>query len=102
MKKIHVYVLIGVLVAASGFMAVAGLAAGQDDVVPFVVATANGPSKLDPVDAYDSESIETIMQVVEGLYLYNYTSPEMESIPNLASAMGVWSLDGNSELTILT
>jgi peptide/nickel transport system substrate-binding protein len=102
MKKIHVYVLIGVLVAASGFMAVAGLTAAQDDVVPFVVRTANGPGKLDPLDAYDSESIETIMQVVEGLYIYNYSSPEMESIPNLAASMGTWSVDGSGNLTILT
>ena len=92
MKKIHVYLLIGVLVAASGFFAVAGLTVAQDDVIPFVVATASGPGKLDPLDAYDSESIETIMQVVEGLYIYNYSSPEMESIPSLAAAMGTWSL----------
>jgi ABC-type transport system substrate-binding protein len=102
MKKIHVYVLIGVLVAASGFMAVASFGVGQDTVVPFVVATASGPGKLDPLDAYDSESIDTIMQVVDGLYMYNYSSTEMESIPNLAEEMGTWSTDGSGDLTILT
>ncbi len=65
----------------------------QEDVLPFIVATGNGPSKLDPLDAYDSESIETIMQVVEGLYIYNYSSPEMEVIPNLAASLGTWSPD---------
>ena len=98
MKKIHVYLLIGVLVASSGFMAVAGLAQ-EEDVVPFVVATASGPGKLDPLDAYDSESIETIMQVCEGLYIYNYSSAEMESIPMLADSMGTWDVTGK-ELTI--
>jgi ABC-type transport system substrate-binding protein len=102
MKKIHVYVLIGVLVAASGLMAVASFGASQETVVPFVVATANGPGKLDPLDAYDSESIETIMQVTDGLYMYNYSSSEMESIPNLAEEMGTWSVDGSGDLTILT
>jgi ABC-type transport system substrate-binding protein len=101
MKKIHVYLLIGMLLATSGFLAVSGLAVAQDDVIPFVVGTANGPGKLDPVDAYDSESIETIMQVCEGLYMYNYSSPEMESIPCLASAMGTWSVNGSGDLVIL-
>ena len=73
--------------------------AENEDRVPFVVATANGPGKLDPLDAYDSESIETIMQVCEGLYIYNYSSPEMESIPCLAASMGSWSPDAKN-LTI--
>jgi ABC-type transport system substrate-binding protein len=64
-----------------------------EDVIPFVVATSNGPSKLDPLDAYDSVSIETIMQVVEGLYIHNYSSSEMEVIPCLASELGTWSPD---------
>ena len=98
MKKIHVYLLIGVMVFASGILAVSGFTAGQTET-PFIVATANGPGKLDPLDAYDSESIETIMQVVEGLYSYNYSSAEMESIPNLAASMGTWSPDAKN-LTI--
>lgn len=39
------------------------------------------------------------MQVVEGLYQYNYSSKEMESIPNLAASLGTWSLDAKN-LTI--
>ncbi len=71
----------------------------QEEVIPFIVATANGPGKLDPLDAYDSESIDTIMQVCEGLYIYNYSSPEMEAIPCLANSMGVWS-NNYQDLTI--
>ena len=66
---------------------------GQHDTESFVVATAHGPGKLDPLDAYDSESMETIMQVCEGLFRYNYSSSEMESIPCLADGMGSWSPD---------
>lgn len=99
MKKIHVYLLIGVMLFASSVLAVSGFAAAQNDASPFIVATANGPSKLDPLDAYDSESIETITQAVEGLYIYNYSSPEMESIPCLAASMGTWSPDSKN-LTI--
>jgi len=102
MKKIYVYLLLGVLLGSSAFFAISGLAVAQDEVIPFVVGTKEGPGKLDPVDAYDSVSIETIMQVVEGLYMYNYSSPEMESIPCLASELGTWSEDPvTHELTIL-
>jgi ABC-type transport system substrate-binding protein len=101
MKKIHVYLLIGIMLSASGILAAVGFSAAQDDVVPFIVATANGPGKLDPLDAYDSESIDTIMQVVEGLYMYNWSSPDMESIPLLAASMGTWSLDSKNLSIVL-
>ncbi len=55
---------------------------------PFNVGTATNPPKLDPQDQYDSESAETIGQVCEGLLRYNYTSPEMEGIPQLATSFG--------------
>jgi len=90
MKKLYVYLLIGLMVFGSVGIAVTAFATAQDEVVPFIVATQEGPGKLDPVDAYDSLSIYTIGQVVEGLYRYNYSSPEMESIPCLAASMGVW------------
>ena len=99
MKKVTTYVLLSVMLFASSIAAVSSFASAQDIVVPFVVATANGPGKLDPLDAYDSESIETIMQVCEGLYMYNYSSSEMESIPALAASMGTWSPDSKN-LTI--
>ena len=37
--------------------------AENEDKVPFVVATASGPTTLDPLEADDSESMETIRQV---------------------------------------
>jgi len=86
-------VLTIVTISIFGVVCPISLIHAQDDVIPFVVRTASGPGKLDPLDAYDSESIETIMQVCEGLYMYNYSSSEMESIPCLAASMGTWSLD---------
>ncbi|TFG19194.1 MAG: hypothetical protein EU530_06955 [Promethearchaeota archaeon] len=86
-------VLILVAISVMGVVCPISSSYAKDDVVPFVVATANGPGKLDPLDAYDSESMDTIMQVVEGLYIYNYSSAEMEVIPNLAASLGTWSLD---------
>lgn len=89
------------MLCASSFLAVAGFSAAQDEVVPFIVAQAEGPGKLDPLDAYDSISINTIMQVVEGLYMYNWSSPDMESIPLLAASMGTWSLDSKNLSIVL-
>ena len=85
MRKCSFIIVLVVLLGSS--VVLPQFAAAQDDVVPFIVATDNGPGKLDPVAAYDSESIQTIMQVVEGLYRYNYSSPEMESIPCLAATV---------------
>ncbi|MHA1819762.1 MAG: ABC transporter substrate-binding protein [Promethearchaeota archaeon] len=62
--------------------------------VPFTVATPDTPKYIDPVDAYDSVSIDAISQCLEGLYAYNLSSKEMEPIPRLAAAMGTWSTDG--------
>ena len=82
MKKLYVYVLISSMLLASLAVTFVGFSAAQD--APFVVGTATNPPKLDPQDQYDSESAETIGQVCEGLLRYNYTSPEMEGIPQLA------------------
>jgi ABC-type transport system substrate-binding protein len=60
-----------------------GFSAAQD--APFVVGTATNPPKIDPQDQYDSESAELIGQVCEGILRYNYSSPEMEGIPQLGT-----------------
>jgi ABC-type transport system substrate-binding protein len=99
-KKISVWCLLGICLASS-FLFVLPVSA-QDNIISFVVGKKYGPWKLDPLDAYDSESIDTIMQVCEGLYMYNYSSPEMECIPCLASEIGTWSFNGSGDLVILT
>ncbi|MBN2155336.1 MAG: hypothetical protein JW776_04785 [Candidatus Lokiarchaeota archaeon] len=93
MKKLYVYILIATMICSSAFVVTMGFTAAQQDA-PFVVGTYSSLPKLDPQDQYDSESAETIGQVCEGLYRYNYSSPEMESIPQLAAAMG--SLNGDN------
>ncbi|MFX1402702.1 MAG: ABC transporter substrate-binding protein, partial [Promethearchaeota archaeon] len=60
----------------------------------FIVGVRAGPFDLDPHVAWDSWSYQTIDQVCEGLYGYNYSDPEMPIIPYLATADGVWSPDG--------
>jgi ABC-type transport system substrate-binding protein len=82
------------MLLASMAVTFVGFSAAQD--APFVVGTATNPPKLDPQDQYDSESAETIGQVCEGLLRYNYSSPEMEGIPQLATAPG--TVEGNEAI----
>ncbi|MBA7691170.1 hypothetical protein ES703_99710 [subsurface metagenome] len=60
----------------------------------FKVGVSRGPYDLDPQNAWDQWSYQTIEQVCEGLYGYNYSDPEMDIIPYLATADGTWSPDG--------
>jgi len=62
--------------------------------IPFVYGARNRLYALDPQDAWDRGSFDVIQQVCEGLYGYNFSDPEMTIIPYLATADGVWSLDG--------
>lgn len=62
--------------------------------VTFRVGVSSGPIDIDPHNVWDQDSYQTIDQVFEGLYGYNYSDPEMEIIPYLATADGVWSPDG--------
>ena len=67
--------------------------------MPFTVSASDTPQNVDPANAYDSVSYDTLNQVYEGLYTYNLSSSSMESIPMLAKEMGVWN-DDKTNLTI--
>ncbi len=67
--------------------------------LPFTVGAGDSPQNVDPANAYDSVSYDTLNQVYEGLYTYNLSSTEMESIPMLAKAMGSYD-STNTNLTI--
>jgi len=90
--------LLGICVVGTVFLV---LPFTRKEVIPFVIGFENGPTTLDPVNAYDSETIDTLMQVCEGLYRYNYSSPELECIPCLADEMGTWSVNGTGDRVIL-
>jgi peptide/nickel transport system substrate-binding protein len=90
------------MLLATAAVSFTSFAAAQDDYQPFVYGDDASPGKLDPADAYDSASIGLIMQVCEGLFEYNYSSPEMESIPMLATDMGTLSPTFNGDMVNLT
>jgi ABC-type transport system substrate-binding protein len=104
MKKNYVFLLIGMMFVASGLAAFAGFTAAQEKG-PLVIGDPYSVPQLDPQDAYDSGSADVIRQVMEGLYAFNYSSQEMESIPNLALDLGspsaLWGVDNKQvNLTI--
>lgn len=57
------------------------------------VGTYSGPIDLDPLNAWDTASNNVIRQTVEGLYMINYSDPDLGRIPMLAVDDGVWSDD---------
>ena len=65
----------------------------------FVVGTGSGPSDLDPVRSWDSASNDVIEQVLEGLYKYNLSDPNLGIIPILAADYGTWDSTG-TEFTV--
>ncbi|MHA1883734.1 MAG: ABC transporter substrate-binding protein [Promethearchaeota archaeon] len=55
---------------------------GENEV--FRVGTLHGPNDLDPVDCWDRWSVDVLFQVVEGLFSYNLSDPNLTLIPQLA------------------
>ncbi|TFF99019.1 MAG: ABC transporter substrate-binding protein [Promethearchaeota archaeon] len=53
-----------------------------------VFGTMEGPADLDPQDAWDSASFDVIDNVVEGLFGYNLSDPNLPVIPMLAESLG--------------
>ncbi|MFX1327740.1 MAG: ABC transporter substrate-binding protein, partial [Promethearchaeota archaeon] len=48
------------------------------------------PFTIDAQDAWDSASNNMLLQVVEGIYAYDYADPALPKVPRLAAAMGTW------------
>ncbi len=52
------------------------------------------PYEIDPLRAIDTNAYAVIDQVVEGLFAYDLSHPQMEIITRLAADFGSWSIDG--------
>ena len=64
------------------------------DINSLNYGTRYGPDSIDPHCAVDPWSFNVIEQVVETLFSYDFSDPELSIIPRLASDYGVWSPDG--------
>jgi len=55
-----------------------------------IVGTDSGPGNIEPLHAWDTSSIDVIRQTLEGLYMINYSDPDLGRMPVLALDDGVW------------
>jgi ABC-type transport system substrate-binding protein len=98
MKKINVFLLLGVLLTSSLYLGANAVA--QDDVEVLIYGNI-GTSMVDTIDlhdAWDSASIDVLDQVLEGLFAYNLTDPDLGIINRLATDFE-WTPD-NLNLTV--
>ena len=66
--------------------------------VTIVMGTSRGPVDLDPQYCWDSASADVIEQVIEGLFTYNLSDPDLGLIPSLA-LWGGWDDTANTDGT---
>lgn len=64
-----------------------------------IYGTINIYDDLDPHETRDSDTIDLINQVAEGLFAYNLGSSDGEIVPRLAASCGEWN-ENATELTI--
>ena len=106
-KKNLAIIILAVILAASGVGNILlGMQLGVIEVIApersqdLVYGTFQGDIvHLDPVYAYDSASGDIIDQVVETLYRFNVSDPNVAIVPVLATAAPTFNIDG-TELTI--
>jgi len=66
--------------------------------LPLIVGVGRGPYEIDPIDTWDSDSHNVIVQVAETLFWYNVTNPNLPIEPLLAESY-FWDFS-DTELTI--
>ena len=64
------------------------------DYITLTVGTGSGPVDLEILNAWDSASNDVIRQVVEGLFMINYSDPTLPRMPMLALDEGSWDVTG--------
>lgn len=95
-KKIIAIIVLSIAVAVLGIGNIAFFWLYNQDLEPIEekvtlkVGVSSGPGDIDPLNAEDSVSCDIIRQVAEGLYMYDYTDPDLPRIPMLALEEGVW------------
>ncbi len=105
MEKKTIYAIVIIAVIAVGGIGIGvfllqggpGVTGGYPDDT-LVFGTMYLPVDLDPQVAWDSASIDVIDQVVEGLFAYDLSDPQLAIIPRLAHATiaPVWTSDNKN------
>ena len=92
-KKLTIIILSIILAASGAWNIIFGVIGPIELTAPkgftFVRAISGSPYSLDPVDSWDSISNSIINQVVERLWYYDWTDPNM-SLINMLAASETW------------
>jgi ABC-type transport system substrate-binding protein len=99
MRKKTTFILLALTVVGMALTAGNLVKAEFDDVIPFIYGEHTSPPGFDPQNFYDTTSSDIAINHLEGLYMFNYTDPNLGQVPRLAADMGSWSADG-TEWTI--
>ena len=101
-KNIALIILVIALVASGVGNVILALSGGVKQEVKYrtlIVGTGEGPAVLDPLDSWDSASNDVIEQVVETLFTYDLSDPELPVINLLAESYS-WNVNV-TELTVI-
>ncbi|MFX1478808.1 MAG: ABC transporter substrate-binding protein [Promethearchaeota archaeon] len=61
-------------------------------IIPFIYGAMYLPFTIEPQDCWDSISNDLALQVMETLFTYEYSDPNLPIIPLLASDFGIWDV----------
>ncbi|MFX1464752.1 MAG: ABC transporter substrate-binding protein, partial [Promethearchaeota archaeon] len=97
---------------AIGIIVIVAIAGGAIGAVVYFMTAAPGageitvsagqmylPFTIDPQDGWDSASNNVMINIVEGLFMYDYSDPALPKIPMLAAGFGTWDVT-NTEYTV--
>jgi ABC-type transport system substrate-binding protein len=100
MRKKTTFILLALTVLTMAFTAGNMVAADPaDTTIPFIYAEHTSPPGFDPQNFYDTTSSDVAINHLEGLFMFNYTDPNLGQVPRLAADFGTWNEDG-TEWTI--
>lgn len=91
--KIKMGIILLLILFSTFLMVTPALVKADESNTQLIFGPNFGPVNLDPHYTYEIPSIDVIDQVVETLFAYDLSDPELGIIPRLASNIGSWSDD---------
>ncbi len=89
-KKIYVILTLGICIIA--VFSRIGIKK-EEKVIPFIHGTTFDPSGFDPLGVSDTTSGLIVLNTLEGLFTFDWTSTQSDVIPMLADDAGSWNED---------
>lgn len=99
MRKKTTFIFLALTLLGMAFTAANLTKADPDSAIPFIYGEHTSPPAFDPQNFYDTTSSDVALNHLEGLYMFNYSDPNLNQVPRLALDFGSWNEDG-TEWTI--